>query len=147
MIGISFPLVVFFDSDVMIAGSASTTGASHLLLQLSEVGIIRGIISRQVQEECRKNLKIKLAESQPLFNELISRCVKVVKNPGGSLLFSLKGQAHPKDIPILAAALKSGARFLVTFNVKHYRSSSTTGIKIVKPGGLLREIREYCSIK
>ena len=147
MTAISFPLAVFFDSDVMIAGSASTTGASHLLLQLSEVGIIRGVISRRVLEECGKKLRIKLPEAQPLFDEIISRSVRVAKNAGGPLLLSLKGQAHPKDIPILAAALKSGARFLVTFNVKHYHPSPATVIEIIRPGELLREIREYCLIR
>ena len=146
MTEISFPLAVFFDSDVMIAGSASTTGASHILLQLSEVGIIRGIISHQVLEECRRNLKIKLPESGPVFEEIVSRSIKVRKNSPVPALSSLKGQAHPKDIPILAAALKSGARFLVSFNVKHYHPSPETGIEIIRPGELLREIREYCLI-
>jgi predicted nucleic acid-binding protein len=43
----SFPLPVFFDSDVMIAGSVSTHGASFALLQLAELGLIKGTISER----------------------------------------------------------------------------------------------------
>jgi hypothetical protein len=36
---------VFFDSDVMIAGSASASGASFALLHLAELGLIKGYVS------------------------------------------------------------------------------------------------------
>ncbi len=143
MTDLTLPVTVFFDSDVMIAGSASTTGASHMLLKLSEISIIKGIISRQVAEECRKNIRVKLPTALPVFNEIISRSVIIKRNPSPGFLSSIDGQAHPKDLPILAAALKSGAHFLVTFNVKDYFPVRSTGIEIIKPGNLLQEIREY----
>ena len=42
---LSFPVRVFFDSDVMIAGSASASGASFALLHLAELGLIKGYVS------------------------------------------------------------------------------------------------------
>jgi len=49
-------LRVFFDADVLLAGSASTTGASHILLKLSELTLVEGITSHQAQTEAERNL-------------------------------------------------------------------------------------------
>ena len=38
---------LFFDSDALIAGSASPNGASFVLLQLSELGLIKGFTSKK----------------------------------------------------------------------------------------------------
>ena len=53
----------------------------------------------------------------------------------------LKGQAHPKDISILASAIEVQARFLLTFNIKHYNPSPQMRLEIIKPGELLKKIR------
>ncbi len=143
MIDIHFPIEVFFDSDVIMAGSGSTSGASHLLLQLAEAGIIEGSISRQVVRECRKNIKDKLPEALTVFDKIISRSVTINNHPSPQLVSDLKGQAHPKDIPILASAVEAQARFLLTFNIRHYNPSPRTRIEIIKPGDLLEKIREY----
>jgi len=58
---VSKPLIsrpkVFIDADVLIAGSASTRGASHIVLQLSELTVIEGVISLQVKREAERNLQ------------------------------------------------------------------------------------------
>ncbi len=51
---------IFFDADALIAGSASQTGASFLLLQLCEIRILTGLTCLLVVEECRRNLRKKL---------------------------------------------------------------------------------------
>lgn len=143
MTDINFPIKVFFDSDVMIAGSGSTSGASHLLLQLAEAGIIEGIISRQVVWECRRNIRNKLPQALPIFDKIISCSVKIKNHPSPQIIFDLKGQAHPKDISILASAVETQARFLLTFNIKHYNPSPQMRIEIIRPGDLLEKIRGY----
>ena len=48
------------DADVLIAGSVSTSGASHIILQLSKLTIIECITSKQAQTEAERNLMEKL---------------------------------------------------------------------------------------
>jgi len=145
MTAFDFPVTVFFDSDAVIAGSASSSGASYLLLQLSELGLIRGMVSEQVLEECRRNIAAKLPAALPIFNKVIEHALVVQSNPSQRWLSKVANQAHLKDIPILAAALKAKALFLVTFNVKDYKPLASLGIKIVQPGEMLQNIRESLS--
>jgi len=48
------------------------------------------------------------------------------------------GEAHPKDAAILAAALAAGCGWLVTFNVRDYR---TDRIRVSNPGSFLEALR------
>ena len=73
---------IFFDADVLIAGSASQSGASFILLQLCELGLLHGITSEKVEAECRKNLRIKLPQAEPLFEQIVQHSLFVCPNPG-----------------------------------------------------------------
>jgi hypothetical protein len=75
------PLILFFDADTLIAGSASQTGASFLLLQLCEIRILRGLTCRQVVAEFRRNLIKKLPQAEPIFDEIVKRALETKKNP------------------------------------------------------------------
>jgi len=134
-------LKIFFDSDALIAGSASQEGASYLLLQLCELKIINGITSSQVIEECRKNIQQKLPEAISLFAQIVKETLQVLPNPCKEELKKYQGMAHPKDLPILVAAITNDAKFLITFNVKHYYPTSVFKIQIIKPGELLQKIK------
>lgn len=139
---LNFPVPVFFDSDVMIAGSASASGASFALLQLAELGLIIGHISVQVLEECRRNLAKKLPSAIPPFEKIVQRCVTVRRKlPGEDSLCLASNQADKKDVPILASALEAEACFLITFNVKDYWPANATRLEVLTPGELLSRIR------
>ena len=60
---------VFIDTDVLIAGSYSTTGASYIILHLSDLTIIEGLISQQVRVEAERNLQDKLPNALPIFRK------------------------------------------------------------------------------
>ena len=47
---------LFFDADALIAGSASTTGAAHILLHLSDLTLVEGLTSLQAKTEAARNL-------------------------------------------------------------------------------------------
>ncbi|MCK4389192.1 MAG: PIN domain-containing protein [Desulfobacterales bacterium] len=139
---ISFPVPVFFDSDVMIAGSASATGASFALLQLAEFGLIKGHVSVQVLDECRRNLAKKLPRAIAPFEKIVEKCVTVRTTlPNKDLLSLASNQADKKDVPILASALETKTCFLVTFNVKDYWPPNNIGLEVLTPGELLSRIR------
>lgn len=133
-------MVVFFDSDVIISGSFSQTGASHVLLQLAEVGIIQGVISSQVKKECRRNIRNKLPSALPAFEGFMAKDIFHCVNPSKTLLAKVNQAADPKDVPILAAAVTAKADVLTTFNIKDYFPAADM-ISVLTPGELLIKIQ------
>jgi hypothetical protein len=60
------PLPVCVDADVLIAGLLSRTGASHAILVLGEIGLVRLGLPEAAVEEVRRNLSAKLPEDVPI---------------------------------------------------------------------------------
>lgn len=137
-------LRVFFDADVLVAGSATKTrySASYILLQLAELTLVRGIICPYVREEAERNLQKKLPQALPVFRALVRTALHEVPDPPLDSLQTWAGRADPKDLPVLAAALLSGCQYLVTFNTKDY-PASLKPLKVLTPGELVRQVREY----
>jgi predicted nucleic acid-binding protein len=131
---------LFIDADVLIAGSASTAGASHVLLHLSDLTIIEGIISRQVKLEAERNLREKMPQALPAFRLLVESATRLVDDPHENQLVSLKGQAHAEDLSLLATALLYRCHYLVTFNVKPCYPEGEK-IMVVRPGEFLYRLR------
>jgi len=132
---------IFIDANVLIAGSASVSGASHIILHLSDLTVIECIISQQVKVEAERNLREKMPQALPAFGLLVESAVKLVDDPDENQLVSLQGQAHVEDLPLLAAALLYRCHYLVTFNVRHYRPEGEK-IVVLRPGEFLYRIRQ-----
>lgn len=131
---------VFCDADVLIAGAASTKGASHILLQLSELTLIDCVTSPTAIAEAERNIAAKLPAASSAFRKILAAAVDVVPEAASSFARPLSGQAHQKDLPILAAAVASGADFLTTFNVRHYRNRTEAPL-VVQPRRVVTAIR------
>lgn len=131
---------LFVDADVLIAGSASTTGASHIILQLSRLTIIECITSEQAQTEAERNLMEKLPSAVSTFYQLLDATIEIVNDPSTQELQSFQGQAHSKDLPILTAAIINDCNYLVTFNIRHYYPESEK-ITVLRPGKFLERVR------
>jgi predicted nucleic acid-binding protein len=63
---------IFADSSVIIAGAASSTGASRAVLTLAELGFLKVVISQLVLEESQRNLAKKLPAALPVFTKLLA---------------------------------------------------------------------------
>ncbi len=135
------PRKIFFDADALIAGSTSQKGASFLLLQLCEIRILTGLTCRHVVAECRRNLRKKLPQAEPIFNEIVKRALEIKKNPTLDEQNEYRNMAHPKDLPILTSAIKSQADYLVTFNTKHYFPDRDYNLAVLQPGEMLQKVR------
>lgn len=133
---------VFLDADVLFAGVAAPTeqGASHVVLRLGEITLIECVTSTQVVTEVKRNFEKKLPGKLPELRLIISRSLRVVPDPEPHELPPYKGQADPKDLPILVAALTHGCRYLLTFNIRHYEPA-TSEILVQRPGDFLATIR------
>lgn len=135
------PVAVCVDADVLIAGLLSRAGASHAILLLGEIGLLHLLVPEAAVDEVQRNLAAKLPETAPLFEEFL-RTVRVqVYRPGPRDHERARKFAHPKDVPILAAAIGAGAPLLVTHNVRHFRSSDS--VRVVRPRTLIEEARAW----
>jgi hypothetical protein len=136
-------LRVFVDADVLYAGSASPgeQGASLVILRLGEITLIDAVTSQQVVLEVERNLAERLPQALPAFRLLVSRCLRVVRDPLRSDLKPHVGKADPKDLPILVAAVREGCSWLVTFNLCHFQPGDP-GVAAVRPGDLVLRIRD-----
>ena len=136
---------IIFDTDVIISGSFSQNGASFILFQLSELGLLNGYITKQVKTECERNLNLKLPTGKPVFQRIIDHAVTILENPEPDEIKKYKGNAHENDLPILVAAIQNNIKFLVTFNKNDYYPSTEYDIEIINPGDFLKKIRSLIS--
>ena len=135
-------LRVMVDADVLFAGSASPSdrSASTVVLRLSDLRLIDGVASEQVVAEAEKNLRKKVAAAVPMFQDLVSACLRVVPDPTADEVLALDGLADPKDLPILTAAVRDECDVLVTFNERDYRPGHPD-VEVVTPGVLVQRVR------
>ncbi len=133
---------VFVDADVIFAGAAAPTehGASHVVLRIGEITLIDCISSEQAVKEVERNLADKIPEKLPDYHLLVSRSLRIIGDPQPTELIAYEGQADPKDLAILVAALKEGCSYLLTFNVRHF-TPTTPDIIVQQPSGFLITVR------
>ena len=134
---------VFVDADVLFAGSAAPGehGASLLVLRMAEMTLIDALASPQVVDEAERNLAGKLPAALPAFRMIVSRCLHLVLAPQPSDLAACAGLADAKDVPILAAAVREGCPWLVTFNGRHFQPGHPA-VTVLTPGQLIRRVRD-----
>lgn len=135
------PFVVCLDADVIIAGLFSTTGASHAVLVLAEIGLLRTVVPEAVASEVRRNLNDKLPGALPAFDSLLKAAFVTVYRPAAADLRSAKPLSHSKDAPVMAAALGSGSTVLVTHNTRHFKSTAT--VQVMRPRELVEQVRAW----
>jgi len=135
------PVVVCLDADVVIAGLFSRIGASHAVLVLGEVGLLRTVLPEAAIEEVRRHLRRKLPEALALFAVFCESPFVESYAPAPADRKRARHLAHSKDVPIMAAALGARAALLVTHNTKHFRSSDE--LRVIRPRTLVAEARAW----
>ena len=140
-------LRVFVDADVVFAGAASSQdhSASQVILRVAELTLIDAVCTEQVIREVERNLGAYLPDALPVARLLVNRCLRVTSDPERDDVLVHAGRAHPKDLPLLVAALREQCKLLVTYNVKDYRPGHPA-LEVVSPGVLVQRIREALSI-
>lgn len=140
-------LKVFLDTSALIAGIASSRGAARAVLQLSEIGLIELIVSRQVVVEADRNIEEKLPEMLNEYREFIKLLAPVlVDDPLQNDVAKYLTVINSDDASILASAVISGADFLVTWDRRHFIGKNIhihSSLKIVTPGEFLKHFRKY----
>jgi predicted nucleic acid-binding protein len=94
----------------------------------------------QARSEAERNLAAKLPAALPALRALADACCIRLEMAAEaeSAAIADAGEADPKDAPILASALAAGCSWLVTFNVRDYR---TDRIRVSNPGDFMEALR------
>lgn len=137
---------VFLDASVIVSRAASRTGASHALLVLAEIGLLRAVACPYVLEEAERNIQNKLPRGMERFHQLkTSIHWEIVGDAEDDAVAVWLNVIRAKDAPVLAAAVQAAPHRLVTLDSRDFLRSSEvsqrTALKITTPGELMQEIR------
>lgn len=139
---------VFLDASVLVAASASLTGASAYILHLARERKIKALVSEDTIGEAVKNVNLKLGETgkRRLEVYLDKGRLNLVGNPEAETVAICEKVINGKDAPILAAAISAKADILLTLDRKHFLTDKvfrfSEPIKILTPGNWLRTQRQ-----
>jgi len=133
---------VFIDTNVLIAGVASVTGASATVLDLCESESIEMVISRQVLVEADRNFSAKLPHLITQFRQFIQNLAPLMMDdPPATEVEKAARFIARKDAAILAAAIEAKVDSLITLDKKHFlkeKMGPKIPIEICTPADFLR---------
>lgn len=124
---------VFVDSDVVVSSLISSTGAAFQLIEEHQevTKIISNLSIRELEI-----VKDRLGISRPIPKFELTTVSGVEKYKDYSL--------DPNDAHIIAGAHQSGARFLITYNLRHFKTDKIKqdlNIITMTPGTFLQYLR------
>jgi putative PIN family toxin of toxin-antitoxin system len=140
---------VFVDTNVLIAGVASVTGASAAVLDLCEAEILQMVVSRQVLVEADRNFSAKLPNLVIQFRRFIQNLAPLmVEDPPAKAIEKAASLVDRKDAAILAAATEAEADYLITLDKKHFLKRevrNNTPLIVCTPAEFLRNFERLWS--
>jgi predicted nucleic acid-binding protein len=140
------PPRIFLDASILVAGSASYTGASRAILTLGELGLLKLVVCPHVLQESERNITRKLPEALPYYRRLLQGlALETVDDASPETVAMWAEVIEAKDAPVLAAAIAASPHRLVTLDPKHFldppQVAERSGLAICTPAELLQEIR------
>jgi len=136
---------VFLDSNVLLSGLFSDTGAPRLILDILSIDlpVLKAVTGAYNFAEVEKNLQAKLPAAIPIFRSCLKLMnIEIVPLPTKRDLLSLAGMTVEKDLPVIASALHGAADFLVTGDKKDLLriKKNRLPFSIVSPAEFLDEV-------
>jgi predicted nucleic acid-binding protein len=142
---------LFLDSSALFAGIVSADGAARVLLLLAEAGQVNLLISEQVVAETERAVARKVPAALNLVRQAILQSrARILPDPEAQEVRQcLDWMADPADVPILLAAMRAGADYLVTLNRRHFlddpQVAQRSNLRIGTPGDALAWLRGQLS--
>lgn len=134
---------IFVDTDVLVSSLLSSKGAAFYLLHKDSLD--RWISSVSEQEAHRVAKQLNIATKQ--MNNLIKDNLHVIPLSSPSEQIKTKYKDYVSDINdahIVAGVKQAGARFLVSYNIRHFRADRLRDdfhIILLTPAFLLQYLR------
>lgn len=136
---------VFLNASVILAGLASATGGSGVLLALSEKKKIRATVSEIVLEEVKRNVRKKFGDQELLrLAAWLKHGKPQIVTVSNREIGSYKNIVASKDRHVLSAAQKSGVDVLATLDKRHLlkinQRKAALPFNILTPGEIIRSL-------
>lgn len=137
-------LKLFLDSDVIISSFLSSSGAAYLLIH--DVGELDLYISNLSLKELSIVVD-RLEIDKNLLNQVIAKRIQETTLKNSNKVIRAKYSDYVLDINdahIVAGAKESQVRFLITYNLRHYKSDKIKedfGIIVLTPAQFLQYLR------
>ena len=135
----------FLDANVYFAGFHSSAGASALILELGHRQKLSLVSSKIVLREADRNLRKKSSPAalRAFHRYLQQTKIRVIPAPDEKTSRPYEALIHPKDLPVLVAAVISKAEFFITLDRGHFMKTELLtkmkGMKIITPGDFLHD--------
>ena len=134
---------IFVDSDVVISSLLSKTGAAYLLVN-SSFPTMKYISDLSIME--LKKVATKLNIEEKFLDKTIGKLdIIPIKKSAEDIKKDFIRYVHDKDdAHIVAGAIKAEARFLITYNIKDYKTNKLKtdhNIITITPGSFLQYLR------
>ena len=142
----SEPYLVFLDASVLVAASRSPSGGSASAMGACQESPYRAALSSTVLQEARVNIAEKFEETELLrfYRQLAALDPRMVGHPSREQLDQCASLTGEKDAHVLAAALGSGAAFLLTLDRRHLLTPTVEAaglpVRVMTPGDFLRQV-------
>ena len=126
---------VVLDTNVLVAALKSSTGASHEIIRLADLGVFQPVLSVSLLTEYedvlhRPEMGIPLSTVQ--INTIIDRVCKISINQRIHFLWR-PFLTDAKDDMVFEVALASSAPIIVTFNHKDFKPTVSMGVEALSP--------------
>jgi predicted nucleic acid-binding protein len=137
---------VFLNSNVILSGLISDTGAPRIILDLLTLKLpfLTGCTGRFNVMEIERVLKKKMPQALSVYRHYLPQFnLRIIPVPRPHELKEITGKIADKDLPVLASAIRGEADFLVTGDKRHFRKISSLGdytVKIVTPAEFVDRI-------
>ena len=136
---------IFLDSNVLISGLFSSSGAPRLILDVLSIDLPgpKAVTGAYNVADVERNLRGKLPAAFPVFRAAMKQLgLEVIPFPLKEALVPLAGLTADKDIPVFASAIEGKVDILVTGDKKDLLKlrSRNLPFSIVSPTEFLDEI-------
>jgi predicted nucleic acid-binding protein len=138
-------LKIFIDANILFAAGYSLTGSARdLLLSFDEK--VELVVSSLVLEEAQRNIAKKAPHKLDAYTVLLQNIkFTLAEELSKEEILAVAQYTELKDAPVVAAALKAGAEYLVTYDRKHLieptQVAEKSGLKIVTPDVVVALLR------
>ena len=134
----------YLDSDVIVSSCLSTTGAANLLINQKTLVKFYTNVQKQELEIVFERLSITPSK----LSQTLEKCTLVTLKSPNLDSFS-KYTTDPNDRHIIAGAVVSGSKFLISYNLKHFHLESLKrdfNLNTLTPAQFLQFLRSTKSL-
>ncbi|MBA4388922.1 MAG: putative toxin-antitoxin system toxin component, PIN family [Verrucomicrobia bacterium] len=134
------PIQIVIDTNIVVSAARSRRGTSFELLSMLDTGAFKINLSQalilEYEEKLKQLAKPKGPEALALVDRFLDYLISMANTT--TVPVSLRDGAHEADQFVLDLAVASRARFIVTYNKRHYVGAGAYGVEAIAPYEFLR---------